>query len=99
MTSYPDFVTWLMRKSVIDNILVQTDLDPYLSLKALSAYSGLSVRTLRKALRDPIHPLSHYRVGGKILVRRSEFDRWVGQFRQEGADLDQIVSEIAKEVA
>ena len=70
-----------------------------MDLKALSKYSSLSVRTLRQYLKDPVDPLPSFRLGGKILVRRSEFDRWMAQFRQEGADLDHIVSEIAKEVA
>ena len=73
---------------------VLLDLDPYLSLRTLGTYSGLSVRTLRKALVDAARPLPHYRVGGKILVRRSEFDRWIAQFRQEGAALDRLVAEI-----
>ncbi len=86
--------------SAVDNITVRTDLDPYLSLKALSAYAGLSIRTLRMALTDPVHPLPHYRPGGgKILVRRSDFDRWMTKFRQESPDLDALVSEIAKGVA
>ncbi|HET8579921.1 MAG TPA: helix-turn-helix domain-containing protein [Nitrospiraceae bacterium] len=87
------------RPSIIENVVIRADIDPYLSLKALSAHSGLSVRTLRKALTETVHPLPHYRLSGKILVRRSEFDRWMAQFRQEGAELDQIVSQIAKEVA
>ena len=56
--------------------------DGYMSLRALAAnYSGLSVRTLRAYLSHPTRPLPHFRVGGKILVRRSEFDAWVAQFR------------------
>ncbi len=89
----------MQRPHIIENMVIRADLDPYLSLKALSAYSGLSVRSLRDALKDPMRMLPHYRLGGKVLVRRSEFDRWMAQFRQEGADLDHIVSEIAKEVA
>ena len=54
--------------------------DAYLPLKALALYSGLSVRTLRAHLADAVRPLPHFRVGGKILVRRSEFDEWVVQF-------------------
>jgi hypothetical protein len=53
----------------------------YLPLKALSAYSGLSVRTLRGYLTDRVRPLPHFRVGGKILVARADFDSWVRQFR------------------
>ncbi len=85
--------------SVIDNLVIRTDLDPYLSLKALSSYSGLSAKTLRKALSDPLHPLPHYRMAGKILVRRSEFDRWMQHFRREGPELDQLVTEIITEAA
>ncbi len=86
--------------SAVDNITVRTDLDPYLSLKALSAFSGMSVRTVRKALTNPVNSLPHYCVGGgKVLVRRSDFDQWIARFRQEGSDVDALVSEIAKGVA
>jgi excisionase family DNA binding protein len=84
--------------SGVDNIAIRTDLDPYLSLKALSAYSGMSVRYLRKALADSAHSLPYYRLGGKILVRRSEFDRWMARFRQEGPDLDRLASEVLEEL-
>jgi excisionase family DNA binding protein len=74
-----------------------TPLDPFLSLRALASYSGLSVRKLREHLADPPHPLPHYRVGGKILVRRSEFDAWMGQYRQVGgADVELIVADVFK---
>jgi len=53
----------------------------YLPLKDLAVYSGLSVRTLRSHLAHPTHPLPHFHVGGKILVRQAEFDAWVTQFR------------------
>jgi hypothetical protein len=60
-------------------------LDPYLSLRALAAYSGLSVRTLRGYLGlSPDQALPCYRAGGKILVRRSEFDAWMEQYRSRG---------------
>lgn len=87
--------------NIADSNLTQGDPDPYLPLAALANYSGRSVRTLRKALKDPAHPLPHYRLGGngKILVRRSEFDQWIADYRREGPDLDWLVSEIVKEVA
>ena len=56
-------------------------LNAYLSLKALATYSGLSVRTLRAHLRRPVSPLPSFRIGGKVLVRRTDFDRWAEQFR------------------
>lgn len=56
--------------------------DGYLSLRALAAYSGLSVRTLRYRIADASHPLPHYRIGDRIVVRQSEYDAWVQQFRR-----------------
>jgi hypothetical protein len=55
--------------------------DAYLPLVGLARYSGLSVRTLRGYLTHLARPLPHYRIGGKILVRRSEFDAWAAIFR------------------
>jgi hypothetical protein len=70
--------------------------DSYLPLKTLAAYAGLSVRTLRAHLGNRCHPLPCYRVGGKILVRRQEYDLWAEQFRvQPHTDsLDALVDEI-----
>ena len=62
-----------------------TEFDPFLPLRALAAYSGLSVRKLRNHLDDAGHPLPCYRVGGKILVRRSEFDAWMAAYRHHHA--------------
>ena len=85
--------------NVVENIAIPTDLGPYLSLKGLSAYSGMSVRRLRDACTDPVHSLPHFRVGGgKILVRRSEFDVWMSKFRREAPDLDTLASDILKEM-
>ena len=55
--------------------------DCFMPLKALSKYSGLSLRTLRTHLSHAIRPLPHYRPGGKILVKRSEFDEWIACFK------------------
>jgi hypothetical protein len=83
--------------NVIEAVTVHQDLDPWLSLEALSKASGLSVRTLRGYLTTPRHPLPHYRmaephvvftkagrqrtVSGKILVRWSEFEKWMQAYR------------------
>ena len=55
--------------------------DAYLPLRSLAAYAGLSVRTLRTYLSHPSSPLPHFRIGGKILVRRSEFDAWAMRYK------------------
>ena len=53
--------------------------------RALATYSGLSVKTLRNYIdKLPDEALPAYRVGGKILVRRSEFDQWISAYRAVG---------------
>ena len=71
----------------------------YLSLKELAAYSGLSVRTLRAHLSDPLHPLPHYRIGGRVLVKPSEYDTWARVFRVERAsNACDIVNELMRDL-
>ena len=55
--------------------------DRIYNLKELSTYSGLSVRSLRSRIHSPSNPLPHYFTGGLVLVRKSEFDQWIEQFR------------------
>jgi len=79
---------------VIEEIQLATPADPYLTLRALATYSGMSRRWLR--LLDA-RPLPCYRLpGGKILVRRSEFDTWVAAYRAVGttARTQQIVDDL-----
>lgn len=71
----------------------------YFDLKGLSAYTGggLSIRTLRKVLTMP-DGLPHFRVGGKILVSKNDFDSWVKRYRKEPLDLDAVVEEVLKDL-
>jgi hypothetical protein len=68
--------------------------DAYLSLKTLASYSGLSVRRLRGYLTDRAWPLPFYRIGGRILVRRSDYDVWAAQFRRDAVAVDALVDDI-----
>jgi excisionase family DNA binding protein len=89
-----------VRGVLAERVVVSTTLDPFLSLRALATYAGLSVRTLREYLDHPTRPLPHYRVGGKILVRRSEFDAWIVAHRRVGvADVAGIVKDVLRSVA
>ena len=67
----------------------------YLSLRVLSVYAGLSVRTLRTYLSDPSRPLPHYRIGGRILVRKADYDAWASAFRVvDPAGLAHVVDDL-----
>jgi excisionase family DNA binding protein len=75
----------LLRGVLAERVAVSVSLDPFLSLKAASEYTGLSVKTLRRAVNDhPDRALPCYRVGAAIVVRRSEADAWMAQRRMIG---------------
>ena len=69
-----------------DQVIAGIEIDPFLSLKGLAGYSSLSVRTLRHFIYElpPEQALPCYRLPGKLLVRRSEFDAWLEQYRSRG---------------
>lgn len=66
--------------------------DRYFDLDGLARYSGLSVSSLRRFLRDPDNPLPHHQVRGagktrgRIIVSKREFDAWVRAFRPSSPD-------------
>ncbi len=66
---------------VIEELTIQADLDPCLSLRGLADYCSLSRRTLQALVNDTSDPIPSYRVGGKLLVKRSEFDAWMTRRR------------------
>jgi hypothetical protein len=66
---------------VIEAVSIHQDLDLFLSLTGLVGYSSLSRRTLQDLVNDPQDPLPSYRIGGKLLVRMSEFDHWMTRRR------------------
>jgi hypothetical protein len=86
------------RLAVIEGVAITTPLDPYLTLRVLAAYSGCSVRWLRDRLVDAHHALPCFRLpGGKVLVRRSDFDGWVSRYRAVGrADVDRVVTDVLR---
>ncbi len=94
----PQFGQDRPRLLVVEGLAVTTPLDPYLGLRALAAYAGCSVRWLRDQLRDPYHPLPCYRLpGGKILVRRSEFDAWMASYRRIGnLEVERVVADVLR---
>ena len=81
---------------VIPEEIVETGItlkDGYFDLKGLSQYSTLGVSTLRDHIRSGSLP--SFKVKGKILVRKSEFDNWLEEnFRITGERLSHMVDEI-----
>ncbi len=84
------------RLAVVSAVTLAGPADPYLPLRALATYSGCSARWLRDRLSDPRHPLPCYRLpGGKILVRRSDFDAWLARYRRVGSpDVSRVVDDV-----
>ncbi len=83
----------------VDEVRLLIGLDPYLSLKALAGYSGLSRRTLQAYLHASHDPLPHLHVGAKILVQKSTYDRWATRFQcRRAADLDQLVTQTLRDL-
>ena len=72
--------------------------DNFLDLKQLSQYSTFSDSTLRDYIYDTDNPIPSFQVKRKILVKKSEFDRWMEQFRVENNDLDHIVDEVINDL-
>jgi hypothetical protein len=72
--------------ALVEHLMLSAPADPYLSLRALADYSGLSVKTLRGFLErnPPAQALVCYRLAGKVVVRRSDFDRFMQQYRPQG---------------
>jgi excisionase family DNA binding protein len=66
----------------------------WLDLKALRQYACVSERTIRDWIHRPVDPLPAVRVGSKILVRRSEFDRWLETHQVKHIDVGCIVDEL-----
>lgn len=69
----------------------------WLGMREITEYADVSERTVRGWIHAPIDALPAVRVGGKILVKRSELDAWLGRRRVtplERIDIDGIVKEV-----
>lgn len=66
--------------------------DGYMDLKGLSVYSDLGVSTLRDYIRSGKLPC--FKVKGKVLIKKSEFDRWMeGHRMNRKGDIQAIVND------
>jgi excisionase family DNA binding protein len=69
----------------------------YLSLTDLMAYASVSKNTLKKWMD---YGMPFYRIGRSIRVRKSEFDKWMQQFRcgTSESGLDEVWDQVMAEV-
>ena len=70
----------------------------WLDLKGAAEYASLSVRTLRNYIGHAERPLPVRLVGGKWLCHVSDLDAWLRSFPRAGERVDQIVSDLMKEL-
>ncbi len=76
-------------------VLQYLETDRYMQKPDASNYIGLSIRTLESHLAE----IPHYRVGGRILFKRSELDHWVQAHREEtDVDVDALANDALKAV-
>jgi hypothetical protein len=71
--------------------------DRLFDLRGLSVYSTLGVSTLRDHIRKDGLPC--FKIGGKILVKLSEFDKWLEGYRlHKGRDINSIADDVMREL-
>jgi excisionase family DNA binding protein len=66
--------------------IVSEDTPPgYLTVRQAAAYSALSERTIRAMLsRDTLDALPCRRVGRKVLIKKSELDQYLDNYKVSG---------------
>ena len=79
----------------VQEVLLHFDRDRYMDKQEAATYTSLSTRTLEGRLGE----IPHFRVGRKVLFKKSELDSWLEQFREGGAqNLDRIADEAIESV-
>jgi excisionase family DNA binding protein len=53
------------------------DDDHYLTIDELVDYSHVSRTTLQRLMKADVNPLPHFRIGTRILIRKTDFDAWI----------------------
>ncbi len=74
----------------VAEVLLYLAQDRYMDKREAAEYTSLSVRNLEARLPE----IPHFRVGQKILFKKSEVDRWMETYREGGTqNLDQLADE------
>lgn len=66
----------------------------YLDLKQLCKLLPLSARTIRERVHDPIDSLPAYKLGRKLVFKRSEIMAYLEKHRYKPTDVQQAADEI-----
>ncbi len=78
----------------VQEVLVYFDRDRYMDKQEAAKYTSLSVRNLEARLPE----IPHFRVGNKILFKKSELDHWIETYREGTQDLDRIADEAVESI-
>ncbi len=74
----------------------------WMDLKSVQRYACVSERTVRDWIHRPQNPLPAVQVEkGKLLIKRSHFDRWLEThpyISADAIDVSQIVNDVIKEL-
>ncbi len=68
----------------VHEVIAYVQSDRYMTLAQTLEYLPLSERNIRKRLRE----IPHYRVGKRLLFKKSELDVWIQGYREEAEELD-----------
>jgi excisionase family DNA binding protein len=68
----------------VSEVLAYLSQDRYLSLSETVEYVSLSERTIRELLPE----IPHFRIGNKLLFRKSELDTWLLRYRERSDEMD-----------
>jgi excisionase family DNA binding protein len=71
----------------------------WMDLKSLQRHADVCERTLREWIHRPENPLPASQVGGKFLVRRTVFDRWLEAQQIRPLDIGCMVDDIVSSLA
>ena len=73
---------------------METATDGYLSKTEASAYLGIAIRTIDKRLYE----IPHFKVGRRILFKKSELDEWMERYRECNIDISKLADDVVKDV-
>ncbi len=68
----------------VHEVLAYVQNDRYMTLAQTLEYLPLSERNIRERLSE----IPHYRVGKRLLFKKSELDSWMQGYREEAEELD-----------